>query len=119
MRLLLDEHVDRAVAAELRSRGFDVIAVTESERLLGASDHLLLAHAEDERRAVVTYDVADFRTLANERFFNEEHHHGLVLVNRRRFRHGKEHLGGLIEALAELLGQQPADDALVDREIWL
>lgn len=119
MRLLLDEHVDKAVAAELRSRGFDVIAVTENEQLLGVSDDLLLAHAHDGRRAVVTYDVADFRILANERLLNEEHHRGLVLVNRRRFRHGKEYVGALIEALAGLLAQLPADDALADRELWL
>lgn len=119
MRLLLDEHLDKALAAALRGRGFDVIAVTEDERVTGSSDEQILAHALDERRAVVTYDAADFRVLADQLLMDEAHHFGMILLNRRRFRHGASHLGALLEALTELLERTPAEEGLIDREIWL
>lgn len=119
MRLLLDEHVDKAVAPGLRTFGFDVVAVSEDERLVGVSDHAVLGHAVGGRRAVVTYDVADFRILSSERILNEEHHFGVIVLSARRFPQGKRYVGSLIEALAELLRQMPADDALADRELWL
>lgn len=119
MRLLLDEHVDKTVAARLRARGFDVVAVTEGKQLVGGSDRQVLERAVDDRRAVVTYNVRDLRVLTAERLLDEEHHFGVILLNEHRFPQGKRYVGALIEALATLLEQMPADDRLPDREIWL
>lgn len=119
MRLLLDEHVDKAIAEALRAQGFDVVAVTEDPTLVKLSDDALLVRALEDRRAVLTYDVVDFRRAAVDRLSSEEHHHGIVLVTRRRFPHGKRHAGALIAALRRLLEEMPAEDALVDREWWL
>lgn len=119
MRLLLDEHLDKIVAARLRSRSFDVVAVTEDKQLVGASDRHVLERAVQDRRAVATYNVRDFRILANERLLTEDHHFGLVLSDARRLPQGTRYVGALIEALTQLLEERPADDALVDREIWL
>lgn len=119
MRLLLDEQIDKEVAAALRERGFDVIAVTEDPELVGSTDQDLLAHALRDRRVVVSHDVADFRRVASDLLTLEEHHYGLVLVSRRRFPKNKSDNGQLVAALAELLGRYPADAALSDREVWL
>lgn len=119
MRLLLDEHIDRTVAERLRSDGFDVVAVTERPDLIEAGDRELLEHATADRRAIVTYDAADFRIAIRERTTDELIHFGVVLLNPRRFPQGKRHIGGMIVALAALLGELHADDALIDRERWL
>lgn len=119
MRLLLDEHIDRSVASRLRARGFDVLAVTEDAHLVRASDAQLLAHATGDRRALVTYDVVDFRVLTSARVASEESHFGVILLNARRFPQGKRYIGALVSALEDLLVGEAAEDALADRVIWL
>ncbi len=119
MRLLLDEHIDKAVAAQLRARGFDVVAVSESESLLGSADADLLEHAFRDRRAILTYDAADFRVATMRRASDEQGHFGIVLLSVRRFPQGKRHIGALVSVVAGLLEEMPAEDALEDRELWL
>ena len=119
MKLLLDEHIDRTVAERLRSEGFDVVAVTERPDLIEAGDRELLEHAAADRRAIVTYDVADFRVATRERAADEQVHFGVILLNPRRLHQGKRHIGAMIVALAALLGELQAEDALIDRERWL
>ena len=118
MRLLLDEHVDPVAAERLRTRGHDVIAVTERATLVGADDDALLDIAFDERRAIVTYDIAGFRTLARDRTNAEAHHFGLVFLDPQPFPQGRRHVGLLIAALEELLESMPAEDALYDWARW-
>lgn len=119
MRLLLDEHIDRTVAERLRARDFDVVAVTEQPDLIQARDRELLERASADRRAIVTYDVADFRVAVRERAADERVHCGVVLLNPRRFPQGKRHIGVMVTALADLLEEMRAEDALADRELWL
>ena len=119
MRLLLDEHIDRTVAERLRSEGFDVVAVTERPDLIEAGDRELVEQATADRRAIVTYDIADFRIATRERATDEQIHFGVILLNPRRFPPGKRHIGGMIAALGALLRDLRADDALIDRERWL
>lgn len=117
MRSLLDEHVDRVVAEQLRRRGHDVTAVTEEARLVGASDRELLEHAVAQRRAVVTYDIDDFRVAIAERAVDGRPHFGVVFLSPRRFPQGKRHVGALITALDAFLSEH-ADDDTQDREWW-
>ena len=61
MRFLANENVPGAVVAALREHGHDVFWIKESMR--GAGDPIVLAHAQTERRVVVTLDK-DFGELA-------------------------------------------------------
>ncbi len=61
MRFLTNENVPGPVAATLRERGHDVVAVKES--LPGAADRTVLERAHAEERVVVTFDK-DFGELA-------------------------------------------------------
>jgi hypothetical protein len=61
VRLFLDAHVSgRRVARALRKEGHDVRAADEERELDGMSDEDLLALATEERRVLVTFNVADF-----------------------------------------------------------
>ncbi len=66
MRLLLDEMFPPAVARALREQGHDVVAVLEVTDLVGASDVELFSWAQQERRAIVTENVADFLALERD-----------------------------------------------------
>jgi hypothetical protein len=98
LRLLLDEHVARVVTERLREGGHDVLGVRERPDLLGKADEDLFEVAFEERRAVVTYDLAGFRALATERIIDEGHHFGVVLLHPASFPQGKRHIGRLISA---------------------
>ena len=60
MRLLVNENVARTVIQQLRRLAHDVLSVKESMR--SASDEVILACAQAERRIVVTHDK-DFGEL--------------------------------------------------------
>lgn len=119
MRLLLDEHLAKAIAVELRARGVDAVAVTEDPSLIGLRDLALLRRAAVPMRAIVTYDVADFRTRINELRTLEERHSGVVLLSTKRFPQHVEFPGGLIDALERLCRDLPEENALAGREVWL
>jgi len=61
LRILANENVTRTVIADLREKGHDVLSVKESLR--GEKDDRLLAHAQTEKRIVLTHDK-DFGELA-------------------------------------------------------
>lgn len=119
MRLLLDEHISPNVAASLRERGHDVVAVAERTELRGRRDIDVLIAASAERRAVVTEDVRDFRTIAARRLSSRKPHSGVVLVPQRAFPRRRDGFGRLIRALDALLAAHPGDDDLVGDVIWL
>jgi len=63
VRLLLDEMWTPTIALELRTRGFDVIAISEpayAGRYAGISDDEVFARAQDDSRAIVTDNIADY-----------------------------------------------------------
>jgi len=107
VRLLLDEMISSAIAAELRSRGFDVEAVEELPELKGSPDLDLLEHAQREEQAIVTYNRDDF--LALDRRYRDEgrDHHGIVFVNVRRFPQAAATAGALVDPLEVLLHRGP------------
>lgn len=63
---LADEHIDAAIVAGLRRRHLDVVTVQELG-LGGSDDAIVLAHALQVRRVILTNDV-DFLTLAADCF---------------------------------------------------
>lgn len=118
MRLLLDEQISARVAQELRSRGHDVVTVSETE-LRGVADEDVLAWAAADRRVVVTNDIRDFRLLHARHLTMGVAHYGIVLVSGRSHDLRRAGAGGLATALETLLADLPAEDALRDLEHFL
>lgn len=60
MRLLLDVHISRDVAADLCGHGIDAASVADHRggSLREADDAVLLTAAEEEGRVLVTYDLS-------------------------------------------------------------
>lgn len=96
-----------------------MLAVTEDPELVGAQDDRLLERAAAERRAVVTYDVVDFRPLGLSWAQEERSHFGLVRLSPKKHPQAARYMGAVVSALVDLLEAMPADDALADREHWL
>jgi predicted nuclease of predicted toxin-antitoxin system len=110
-RLLLDEMLSGEIAAQLRSKGHDVIAVVEDSALTGTSDEELLAHATSSRRCLVTANVRDFAPIAAYWSSRGRSHSGLVYVVNRAFPNDRSLVGALVTALDDLLrsGEVPVD----------
>lgn len=121
MRLLLDEHFPPLIARRLRERGHDVIVVSDEPELPGHSDQALFEYAVQQRRAVVTADVADFRRVPSTALLRGKETYGVILVSPKTLR-TRAASGRLIDALDRFLTEHPEDDALVRRyggEVWL
>ncbi|PSP46466.1 hypothetical protein BRC69_03565 [Halobacteriales archaeon QH_6_66_25] len=74
MRLLADEHVPPAFVSALRGEGHDVVIVGESIDL-GSEDEVLLAHARETDRVILSEDT-DFRGADPELI--KENHPGIL-----------------------------------------
>jgi len=97
VNLLLDEHLPRAIAEQLRARSHDAIAVTERPDLRGLSDPDLFQRARSEQRAIATYNIEDFLQLDREYRSAERSHAGIVLISAHRF--PRKSAGPLLTAL--------------------
>jgi hypothetical protein len=119
VKLLLDEMHAPAVAAELRARGHDAVAVKERPELIGLPDRELLVAASAEGRALVTENVKDFAALHTSMTAGGEHHAGLVFTHPRRFpRHARNHLAVLASVLALFLANEAGALRGVDSFVW-
>lgn len=85
MKLLLDEQISGKVAERLRDRGHDVAAATDDPSLRGLTDPDLFEVAQQQGRAVVTYNRADFEPITREFAHLNREHCGLVIVHPIRF----------------------------------
>lgn len=85
MKLLLDEQISGKVAERLRDRGHDVAAATDDPSLRGLTDPDLFEAAQQQGRAVVTYNRADFEPITPEFAHLDREHCGLVIVHPIRF----------------------------------
>ncbi len=119
MRLLLDEMYPPTIAAGLRRRGVDAVAVTERPELRNLSDPEIFAAAQVERRAVVTENIRDFVPIANDCDARGVTHHGLVLVNPSAYPRGRRQtIGAMVTALAALCLMLRSDEPTSVRH-WL
>ncbi len=107
MKLLLDEMLSARIAEQLRSRGHDVAAVDESPDLRGLADSDLFARAQEQERAIVTYNRDDFLVLEREYRSRDRHHHGIVILHPRRFPQGAPSMGRLVTALSSFIQAGP------------
>jgi predicted nuclease of predicted toxin-antitoxin system len=116
VRLLLDEMNSWRIAAELRSRGFDVLAVKRDRvELEQRQDPTVLQAAAAERRAVVTNNVRDYR-LAHERALARgEMHYGVIYTYDDALPRTRAAIPLWIATLEQLLEAYPAEDALLNR----
>ena len=104
MKLLLDEMHAPRVAARLRERGHDAVAVKERAELIGMSDEDLLRAATVDERAVVTENVKDFAPLHQYISAAGQRHSGLIFTHPRRFpRSAPDHVRVLADALGAFL----------------
>ena len=117
MRILLDEHISPVVAAQLRQRGHDVVALVERPELRGSDDAVVLAVVAREGRALVTADVG-LVAMATRASAWGDGHAGVVMIS-GVFRKRPGSIGPLVQALDDLLRRWPADDAFAERVIWL
>lgn len=119
MRLLLDEMYPHGIAERLARRARDVDAVTARPELRGLGDEELFVRAQQERRALVTENVADFCRIADEQDRSGRPHHGLVLVDPAKHPRGASRtVGRMVTALNRLLEGHPGDRA-DSRRVWL
>ena len=120
MRLSLDKHFSPEIARQLRDRGHDVVAVGEHADLRGRADRVRLVAAPDQRRAIVTHDLADFRPLLTAALRSGTKTYGVICVP-TRFALSREGIGAMVRALEALLESHPEDDAIIKRggEAWL
>lgn len=119
MRLLLDEMYPSAIAERLCDRGHDVDAVTARAELRALADTAVFSLAQQERRAVVTENIADFSVIADDHDQRGQAHHGLVLVSPVRYPRGNSRtIGRMVTALNRLLGEQPNETPTSARH-WL
>lgn len=101
MKLLLDEQISGKVAERLRKQGQDVTATTADPTLRGLSDPDLFEVAQEHKRAVTTYNRADFEAIVREYAAVGREHYGLVIVHPTKFPNSE--FGRLAKALAALL----------------
>lgn len=119
MRLLLDEHMDPALASKLRARGHDVTAVARDRALKGRSDAELLDHAAARGLVIATYDARDFLRLVEERENTSRPVHGILVISARSFPSGSRGHGRLLRALVAALDGHPSTLPLATRVVWL
>ena len=119
MKLLLDEMFSPLVAAGLRARGHDAVAIKERDEWQALSDPEVIALARTEHRAVVTANLRDFRPLHAELVAAaEEGHRGMVFVP-TSFRLTRAATGQIVAALETRLAEYPGDDDLANGETWI
>jgi hypothetical protein len=124
VRLLLDEMWTPTIALQLRKRGFDVIAISESEhagRYAGISDDQVFARAQDDGRAIVTDNIADYEQTRREYESRSQTHHGLIYAlnppfNRHR---GDRVIGQMVNALAHFVSSPEAARQRFNRAHYL
>ena len=107
MKLLLDEMLSTRIAEQLRGHGHDAAAVDENPDLRGLADPDLFAQAQEQERAIVTYNRDDFLALDREYRSREREHHGIVILHPRRFPQGAGSVGALVTALSSFVEAGP------------
>jgi Domain of unknown function (DUF5615) len=110
LKLLVDEMYPPAIAEQLRDRNHDVGAVTGRAELRALADASLFTLAQQEQRAVVTENIADFSVIADACDQRGQAHFGLVLVPADSYPRGRSGtIGRMVTALERLLGEHPEE----------
>jgi predicted nuclease of predicted toxin-antitoxin system len=117
VRLLPDEMFSPVIAAELRDRGHDVIAVADRPDLRAKSDEDIFAWASAERRWLLTENVKDFRPIMLRALPGGPPDCRLLFTSSRAFPRSRKNPGPLINALHAWLTAGPPAPPVT--ESWL
>ncbi len=110
LRLHLDADASRKSLHEaLTSRGHDVTRTPSAWISFDDPDHVQLASATAHKRAIFTFNIRDFASLARE----QTQHYGIVFAQQRQWS-----LSQLIAALDKMLTEVAADE-LRGQVVWL
>ena len=116
MKLLLDEMWAPAIAAALRDRGHDVVAVAERRDLRGMPDAAIVEAAQAEGWVIVTENVVDYRPLAADAMRAGRDSPAIIYTSNRAYpRANRRTAGRLVAALDALLAARDA----IESEHWL
>jgi predicted nuclease of predicted toxin-antitoxin system len=109
LALVLNSHISVRVAEALRERGFDVVALPEwhNGRYLHAGDEDILRAAHEERRVLVSYDLATVPDIADNLLRAGLEHSGVIHISSKTI--ASHDVGGLIRALDRLLTERTSD----------
>ncbi len=99
VELLLDEMHAPVVAAALRDRGHDVVAVVEQDELRALTDEELFRWAAERGRRIVTENVKDFAPLLRRAEELGQAAAPLLFTSSRSFPRSRRNPGPLIDAL--------------------
>lgn len=119
MRLCLDEHYSKDIAAQLRKREQAVDCVKERTDLVGLGDDELWRRMQAEHRALLTENVGDFVPLVSQSLAAGDTHWGVVFSSPRSMPRGAATIGVFVASLEALMRQFPGDDDFCGRIEWL
>ena len=104
VKLLLDEHISRAVAEGLRRRKRSLVVVPMAEwndgEFLGQQDSVCLQQAAEQGLTLVTYDRRTIPPLLKIWAEVGRKHGGIIFVDEKTI--SPADTGGLVRALSEL-----------------
>lgn len=120
LRLLLDEHLPRALAEQLRFQRPEIelffLPDWEGGALLGASDSELLRCAFARNLTLLTYDRRTIAPLLKQWSESGSSHGGVIFISSRTL--APNDIGGLLQSLVRLWDEQRALD-WTDRVVYL
>jgi hypothetical protein len=117
LQLALDEMFSPKIAAALREKGHDVVAVAERVDLRALTDDDLYAWAAGEQTWLLTENVKDFRPIMLRALQTGGTTAGLLFTSSRSFPRSRQNPGPLIDALHAWLSAGPPPPPLI--EDWL
>lgn len=117
VELLLDEMHAPVIAAALRERGHDVLAVVAQDELRASTDEELFRWAAEHGRRLVTENVKDFAPLLRRAEELGQAAASVLFTSSRTFPRSRRNPGPLIDALDAWLRAAKSDPPPV--EDWL
>ena len=118
MKLCLDEPMNKHVAVQLRKRGYDVVAITETDLANRKTpDEPILRWAIAERRALVTYNIHDFAPMLAALYALGQEHWGVILISEHSIPQAEA--GRQVAALKRLLDTYPGEEDLKNVSLFL
>ena len=118
MKLALDHHYSAKIAFRLRDKGHDAIAAVE-RGWEAEPDEAVLLKCQEEHRALLTNNVADFVVIARRWATEGRSHFGLVFTSDASLPRTRDSIGRYVRLLDQLLKSLPDDAALADQVRWL
>jgi Domain of unknown function (DUF5615) len=119
VKLCLDEHYAKRIAELLRERGREVDCVKERADLVSLRDGALWEQMQQEHRALLTQNVADFMPLITRTSETGESHWGIIFSNSRSMPRGSATIGVFVESIDRVMQEFAGEDEFRDRVDWL